>query len=219
MSKQKGNINLVLVIILIALGAAGSYITQDWIKQKQRVEKLEKLRKIKALDGILKDALTFEFAQVTTTFILELKEKYDRPAGGAGVLKDLVHAFYSTDYTFTFGYDLQDWDWCSKVLDPQKGVVQVRAPAVVWTNKQTSINPDRGTTIDGIFYTDLEAVVQQDVRERMSQKIKEKADAYLADPKLQLNIERALSNFLQQTMNEAHDGSPISRVVISESCN
>jgi len=219
MIKQRGSVNLVLVIALLVIGAAGSYITIDWIKQKDRVDELEKLRKIKALDGILKDALTFEFAQVTTTFMLELNERYDRPPGGAGVLRDLVHAFYSTDYTFTFGYDLQNWDWCSKVTDKKQGIVQVRAPKVAWTNRQTSINPDQGTTIDGIFYTALESEVQQDVRDRMTKKIKEKADAYLSDPKLKLNIERALASFLRQTMNEAHDGNPISKVVITETCN
>ncbi len=219
MTKQKGSVNLAFVIALLAIGAAGAYITVDWIKQKDRVEELENLRKIKALDGILKDALTFEFAQVTTTFVLELEEKYDRPPGGVGVLKDLVHAFYSTDYTFTFGYDLQNWDWCSKVIDKQQGIVQVRAPEVSWTNAHTSINPDQGTTIDGIFYTDLESKVQQDVKDRMTKKIKEKADAYLSDPKLKLSIERALSSFLQHTMNEAHDGNPISKVVITNTCS
>jgi len=219
MNKQHGNINVVLIVLLLAIGAAGTYVILDWVKQKSRVEELENLRKIKALDGILKDALTFEFAQVTTTFVLELKEKYDRPSGGLGALNDLVHAFYSTDYTFTFGYDLQNWNWCSKVVDKERGIVQVRAPEVAWTNTQTAINPDKGTVIDGIYYTDLESVVQQDVKKRMTSKIREKAEAYLSDTKLKLNIERALSNFLQQTMNEAHDGNPISKVIISNSCN
>jgi hypothetical protein len=219
MKNHKGNITIILVVLLLLIGAAGAYITMDWIKQKDKVAELEKLREIKALDGILKDALTFEFAQVTTTFVLELNEKYDRPPGGVGVLKDLVHAFYSTDYTFTFGYDLQNWDWCSKTLDQQQGIVQVKAPDVAWTNAHTSINPDRGTTIDGIYYTDLESVVQQDVKKLMTKKIKEKASAYLADSKLKLNIERALSGFLQQTMNDAHDGNPISKVIISNTCN
>lgn len=211
---------MILVVVLLALGAAGAYVTIDWLEQKKKIEALEKLREIKALDGILREALTFEFAQVTTTFVLEFRETYDRPPGGAGFLNDLVHAFYSTDYTFTFGYNLQDWNWCAKVVDQAKGIVQVHAPEIVWTNAQVSINPDLlGNPIDGVFYTDLEADVRRDVKERMSQKIEQRAEAYLVDPVLKTTIERALSNFLQQTMNDAHDGNPISEVVIVETCS
>ncbi|MBD3670241.1 MAG: hypothetical protein HUJ29_05650 [Gammaproteobacteria bacterium] len=219
MKTQNGGANLFLIILLLAIGPAGTYITLDWYKQKEKLEELESLRKIKSLDGILEDALTFEFAQVESTFLVEHKKRYPRPEGGMGVTSDKVHALYSAEYTFTFGYDTQDWNWCSKIIDQNKGIVQVRAPRVVWTNTQTSINPDVVVTIDGIFYTELEAQVQQDVKRLMTKKIQDKARSYLSDPKLKLNIERALSFFLQQTMNDAHEGNPISRVIISDTCD
>jgi len=209
-------LSVILGVLVLALAIGAGFMGNDWLQKKEKIEKLEKMREIASLDGILQEAMTFEFARIKSTLVLEHNETYDRPSGGAGALDDKVHIVYQANYTFTFGYDLKEWDWCARVIDKANGVVAVRAPEVVWTNANTSFVPDKWITIEGIYYTDLENEVEAVVKALMADKIRERAEDYLKDDKMQTSIRRSLSNFLLQTMNDAHqDANPISKVVLT----
>lgn len=219
-TRMTGGINIVLILTILFIGSAVglAYLGVQWSAQKDRIAALEQMRKVSSSDGILQDALTFEFATVKTDLVFRHEKTYDKPSGGVGLLNDKIDIIYKAEYTFTFGYDLQSWAWCPKVLSEQEGIIQVNTPPIVWTNTNLSPSLQVVAALDGIYYTDLTDDIAADTAIIITEKIKEKAANYLQDPKMRKSIETALQGFLINTMNDAHPNSnPVSKVVLNYS--
>jgi hypothetical protein len=218
MNNQNGNITLALIILLVLIGGIGGYITFDWMEQKKKIANLEELRKIKSTDGVIENSLTFEFATVSTTIFFEHEGEYKTDSR---IYTDEVHMFYTTDYSFTFGYNLDSWDWCTKVINEELGEIQVTAPPIEWTNSNKVITPSSyGKPIAKIHYPEVTPMVQAEVTEKLSKMLEDKAQSYLQSKHLKSSVEQALSKFLQDTINAGYEKSnPISKVIISNTCS
>jgi hypothetical protein len=228
MKSQKGSLLVGALLLVIALGAAlfvyMAELTQvkaDYDTAQKQVKQLKQLSEISISQGLQIEQALFEFISIPTEIAFEINEHYPRPMGAVGFETDHVHIFYKTEYTFTYGYDLENWQWCAQTVADKPGVVRVRQPNVVWTNKNTSIAPTIWRTINGIFYeTELSEVVQTQATTLLSKKISETSKKHLNDHTMKLSMARALKQFLIEVMNASHAASnPVSGIELVTNLN
>ena len=219
MEKQSKKHLFVMYAIVLCMSVLSIVLMFSLSNKAEDLERLQGLRAIPNVDSALNNAQNFQFANLTQSITLEFNQLYKRPSGRFGVLNDRVHQLYSTDYVFFFGYQVSDWDWCAEVIDADLGIIALRAPPVQWMNEDSYIDLQEGTSIDSLFYTDLSSDVERDVRDQMKQRIEQIAQAYLSEAVLQQSIERSLSYFLVQSINDAHEGQPVSAIRLRESCS
>jgi len=142
MKREKGSLLVGALILVIALGAALfiymaelTKVKGDYQLAQQEVSHLKKLSEISISQGLQVEEAVFEFISIPTEIAFEVDAHYPRPQGAVGFKTDHVHIFYKTDYTFTYGYDLEGWQWCAALDKDAPGVVKVRRPNPIWTNK------------------------------------------------------------------------------------
>lgn len=228
MKSQKGSLLLGALVLVMALGVALYVYTEelakvkaDYITAQKQVKQLKQLSEISISQGLQIEKALFEFISIPTEIAFEINEHYPRPMGAVGFETDHVHIFYKTEYTFTYGYDLENWQWCAQTVANKPGVVKVRQPNVVWTNKNITIAPTIWRTINGIFYeTELSEVVQTQATTLLSKKISETAKKHLNDKTMKLSMARALKQFLIEVMNASHPASnPVSGIELVTNFN
>lgn len=217
---EQGSMLMGTLFIILALGAALVFyraeleqLKNSYTNTQAEVEALRKQTQISVSEGLQIEQARFELMRIPTEITFEFKKTYPRPVGAIGFKTDEVHIFYKTDYTFTYGYDLEDWQWCASLGD-QPGFVKLRAPKAIWTNQNIKIAPTKWRTINGIFYeTQLGEIVQAEVTRMLAHKIMQTAKKHLNDGAMQNNMQRALKQFLVEVMNASHPaGNPVSGV-------
>lgn len=225
MKNQKGNTLLGALVIVVGLGVALAIfinkfqgVKEDYDKVMKELENLKQLNEISVSEGIQVKQAIFEFINIPTEITFRFKEEYKRPKGGSGFFKEKVDIIYRTDYTFTYGYNLEKWNWCASVSNKKQGYVQVRKPIPGWTNKNTQIAPKEWFTLEGIHYQEeLGAKIQKDAMSRLTKKLQQISQKHLRDTAMNSNMERALKDFMVEVMNSSYENAnPVSGIEFIE---
>ena len=199
---------LVLALAAIALGILSYTLWHENGRLQEDIsEEIEK-NKISISSTILTEATEFTFMKVTNQFMyyMDAKPVKKSPAKWQAV--------YQWDYTFNFGFEIDEgWNWCIKV-DEQAGIVTLNAPAIKQLN-QSSASPTPVKIINGGNRKTSQAAAKL-IRDTANRKVRDAARVYLENRTVQSSVKKSLASFFQDILNDAHENSnPISKVVVN----
>ncbi|MCW9030910.1 MAG: hypothetical protein OQK58_05430 [Gammaproteobacteria bacterium] len=210
--------NKILSIILIAaLGGSSVYFWQEAKANKASFDAEVEKSKIKITKQTFSDVVKLTFLEIKTDFVYF----YDREFKEG--LNDKISVLYEWDYTFSYGFDLgqkNNWNWCAKVIDGDKGIVQVNAPNIVLISSNPPSPQPKKTFKKASYKKNVEKAAAEILKVAI-EKNKDVAKAHLSNASTKASIQNALASHLQDIMNSAHkDSNPISKVnvVFSSVC-
>lgn len=203
---------IVGIAVIIGLSIS-TYHFWSVANQKEKALSLEiEKNKIQVSNTMLSDVTILEFLHISSDFTYYYERKFK-----SGLLSDNVQAIYNWSYTFTYGFDLtgMEWDWCPKVIDEEKGIVQINAPEITQTNTNAP-SPTVTKSFKKPASSDNIKKVSDEIMAIAQEKMKDIAKAHLSEPTTRTSLTNALSKHIHGIFNSLHgDNRPISEVVVN----